>query len=178
MFHMKSRKGITPVIAIVLLLMVTVGAVGVVYTQFQSLLGDPGAATQEQQQVRDTEMTFSSVYNDGSDNLMVEVRNTGDVSWNTSDFTMQFIPGGEGTPVSLDVATNAGFTATQSEMNCFSADTDANSEVIDPEESYSCDTGFEFPGSNEALGIIVQMNGASKDWSYTCSVSSGDAYGC
>ncbi|NMI76870.1 hypothetical protein GLT92_00445 [Nanohaloarchaea archaeon] len=36
-----QRKSITPVIAIVLLLMVTVGAVGVVYSQFQSFVGDP-----------------------------------------------------------------------------------------------------------------------------------------
>lgn len=177
MFHMKSRKGITPVIAIVLLLMVTVGAVGVVYTQFQSIVGDPGAATDDQQQVRQTEMSFSSVYNDGSDNLMVEVRNTGDVSWNTSDFTMQFIPGGDGTAVSLDVATGAdGFSGAQGDMTCFSAA--SSSQVVEPSESYECDTGFDFPGATTTLGIQVAMNGASKNWEYSCTPSTSDSLGC
>ena len=56
-----KRKGITPVIAIVLLLLITVGAVGVVYTQFQSLIGNPGEQVNQQQQVRNTEMTFDSM---------------------------------------------------------------------------------------------------------------------
>lgn len=177
MFRMKSRKGITPVIAIVLLLMVTVGAVGVVYTQFQSIVGDPGAATESQQQVRQTEMSFSSVYNDGSDNLMVEVRNTGEVSWNTSDFTMQFVPGGDGTAVGIDVASGAsGFTATSGDMTCFSAD--SSSQIVEPSGTYTCDTGFEFPSATTTLGIQVEMNGADKNWDYSCTPSSSDSLGC
>lgn len=175
MFDMKNRKGITPVIAIVLLLMVTVGAVGVVYTQFQSLVGDPSDAVGDQQEVRNTEMSFSSVYNNNSGNLVVQVSNTGSVAWNTSDFTMQFIPGGDGTAVNWNVA-NQEFSGTQSDFNCFSDS--SSSEVIEPEETYSCDTGFDFPGSTDTLGIEVEMNGADKTWSYSCSPETSGSLGC
>jgi FlaG/FlaF family flagellin (archaellin) len=37
-FKVSRLKGITPVVAIVLLLLVTVGAVGIVYTQFQGIV--------------------------------------------------------------------------------------------------------------------------------------------
>jgi flagellin-like protein len=53
-----QRKGITPVIAIVLLLMVTVGAVGVVYTQFQSLVGDPTEQIDSQRRNQNTDITI------------------------------------------------------------------------------------------------------------------------
>jgi len=175
MIRMKSRKGITPVIAIVLLLMVTVGAVGVVYTQFQSLVGDPAEAVGSQEDVRNTEMSYSSVYNNNSGNLVVQVSNTGSVAWNTSEFTMQFVPGGEGTAVNWNVA-NQEFSGTQSDFNCFSAAT--SYKVIQPGDSYECDSGFEFPGSTETLGIEVTMNGAAKSWSYTCSPNTASAYGC
>jgi len=55
----EQRKGITPVIAIVLLLMVTVGAVGVVYTQFNSLVGNPSEELEEQQENRDTDIRIT-----------------------------------------------------------------------------------------------------------------------
>jgi len=171
----RNRKGITPVIAIVLLLMVTVGAVGVVYTQFQSLVGDPAEAVGSQEDVRNTEMSYSSVYNNNSGNLVVQVSNTGSVAWNTSEFTMQFVPGGEGTPVNWNVASQE-FSGNQGDFNCFSAG--SSSEVVEPEETYECDTGFEFPGSTETLGIEVTMNGAAKSWSYTCSPNTASAYGC
>jgi FlaG/FlaF family flagellin (archaellin) len=37
-FKESKLKGVTPVVAIVLLLLVTVGAVGIVYTQFQGIV--------------------------------------------------------------------------------------------------------------------------------------------
>ncbi len=175
MIRMKNRKGITPVIAIVLLLMVTVGAVGVVYTQFQSLVGDPAEAVGSQQEVRNTEMSFSSVYNNNSGDLVVQVSNTGSVAWNTSEFTMQFIPGGEGTAVNWNVAEQE-FSGSSSDFNCFS---DSSSyEVVQPEGTYECDTGFAFPGSTDTIGIQVEMNGADKSWSYTCSPATADSLGC
>ncbi len=178
MIRMKNRKGITPVIAIVLLLMVTVGAVGVVYTQFQSLVGDPAEAVGSQQEVRNTEMSFSTVYKNtdtSTDSLNVTIKNTGDVAWNTSDFTMQFIPGGTGSAVSWTVAEQQ-FSGDDTEFDCFSEA--SSSQVIQPGDSYTCDTGFDFPGSTETIGIEVAMNDADKSWSYTCSPSTSDSYGC
>lgn len=42
-----ERKGLTPVIAIVLLLFITVGAVGVVYTQFNDVIAGGQQSTQQ-----------------------------------------------------------------------------------------------------------------------------------
>jgi FlaG/FlaF family flagellin (archaellin) len=47
MRNIRSRKGLTPVIAIVLLLFITVGAVGVVYTQFSGILDQGQESTQD-----------------------------------------------------------------------------------------------------------------------------------
>ncbi len=171
----ENRKGITPVIAIVLLLMVTVGAVGVVYTQFQSLVGDPAQAVGDQQEIRNTELSYSSVYRDSSDNLKVYVKNTGSVAWNVSDFKMQFVPNARGTAVNWVVASQE-LTGTQSDFNCFY---DADSyQVIQPGQTYECDTGFEFPPSTQSVGIEIEMRGADRSWSYTCSPTTASAYGC
>jgi FlaG/FlaF family flagellin (archaellin) len=47
MVLISSRKGLTPVIAIVLLLFITVGAVGVVYTQFSGIIDQGQESTQQ-----------------------------------------------------------------------------------------------------------------------------------
>ena len=56
-----KRKGVTPVIAIVLLLTVTIGAVGILYTQVGDLL-DQGSDTQDISRVQDTEIELGTAY--------------------------------------------------------------------------------------------------------------------
>lgn len=177
MFDMKNRKGITPVIAIVLLLMVTVGAVGVVYTQFQSLVGNPDEAVGQQQDIQNTEMAYATVY-DNSGEISIQFRNTGSVTWNTSDFNMQFIPGGEGSAVSYTATTGQPefSSAGGGSLACF--EDDSPSQTIDPGDSYECDTGLSFPEATQTLGIVVSMNAAEKSWRYSCSPETGSAVGC
>lgn len=173
---MKIRKGITPVIAIVLLLMITVGVVGLVYTQVQNLIGNPGEQVDQQQQVRQTDMSFSSVYDD-SGSVYVTVRNTGDVTWNTSQFEMQFIPGGDGTAVGYAAATGGSSSfSSAGTQSCFNAD--SSPTQVDPSGSYTCDTGVEFPGATQTLGLEVEMVNADKTWSYSCSPDTSSAIGC
>ena len=62
----KQRKGITPVIAIVLLLLVTVGAVGVVYTQFQNI-ADQGN-TEFNTDARQTEISLQGISQNSDNN--------------------------------------------------------------------------------------------------------------
>jgi hypothetical protein len=156
--------------------MVTVGAVGVVYTQFQSLVGNPSEAVGSQQEIRNTNMKFTSVYNNDSGNLVAQVSNTGSVAWNSSQFTMRFIPGGEGRSVTWNVA-NERFSGSSGDFSCFS---DGDSyEVVQPGDTYVCDTGFDFPSSTETIGLEIEMNGASKMMdSHTCSPQTEDALGC
>lgn len=171
-----TRKGITPVIAIVLLLLITVGAVGVVYTQFQSLVGNPDEQLSQQQQVRNTEMTFSSVYSDSSE-LAITVRNTGSVTWNTSQFALGFVPQGSSSPVIESVLESSVSSFSHANSNeCFSADT--GTQIVEPDGTYTCTTGISFPGATKQIGLVVSMNGADKDWSYTCSVQTSNSISC
>jgi flagellin-like protein len=173
---MKTRKGITPVIAIVLLLMITVGVVGLVYTQVQNIMGNPGDELDQQQRVRDTDMSFSSVYDEGG-SVQVTVRNTGDVTWNTSAFEMQFVPGGEGSAVSYSAATGSSTQFSSSgSASCFVDDD--STEVVDPDETYTCNTGISFPSATQTLGIEVEMRSAEKTWSYSCSPETSSSIGC
>lgn len=109
----KSRKGITPVIAIVLLLLITVGAVGVVYTQFQGLVEGDDAQEQleSQQQIQQASYSIAAVevINDdtaaGEGEIDITIQNTGDTALNFDNtaYTVNWAP--EGTnPVSVDVA--------------------------------------------------------------------------
>lgn len=97
-FMMKSRKGITPVIAIVLLLLITVGAVGVVYTQFSELTSGNDAVDeqQRQQQIQQASFRIIAVETPSDTEFNVTISNTGD---NTINFdrlaTLKYGPDGE-----------------------------------------------------------------------------------
>ena len=175
-----KRKGITPVIAIVLLLLITVGAVGVVYTQFQSLVGNPGEQVNQQQQVRNTEMSFDSLYkaSSGANNYInVTFVNTGSETWNTSDFRMSYVPEGTGSAVSGQALATTPFTYDSAEDNCFNDDT--SSQIVDPGSDYTCNTGVQWPGATTAIGIQVSMSGADKNWGpVTCDPQTSSAVGC
>jgi len=178
---MAKRKGITPVIAIVLLLLITVGAVGVVYSQFQSLVGNPGERVNEQQQIRNTGMTFQSMYkaNNGTGTyyINVTVSNTNSVAWNTSDFRMSYIPEGTGSDVSGLALETTPFTYNEDEDKCF--DQDPNSKVIDPGETYTCMTGVQWPGPTQNIAILIEMSTADKQFGpQTCRPQTSSAVGC
>ncbi|WEL23237.1 archaellin/type IV pilin N-terminal domain-containing protein [Candidatus Nanohalovita haloferacivicina] len=176
-----KRKGITPVIAIVLLLLITVGAVGVVYTQFQSLLGNPGEQVDQQQQVRQTEIRFDSAYKaqDASGEYYVNltVTNVGAVAWNTSDFTLSYVPEGTGSAVSGQALQATKFSYNETSDNCFSEDN--SSQLVDPENGYTCNTGVKWPSATTTIGFSISMNSASKSWGvYTCTPSTTSSVGC
>ena len=178
---MTKRKGITPVIAIVLLLLITVGAVGVVYTQFQSLVGNPGERVNEQQQVRNTGMTFRSMYkaDDGTGTyyINVTVSNTNSVAWNTSNFRMSYIPEGTGSDVSGQALASTPFTYDEAADECF--DEDPQPEVIDPGEVYTCMTGVQWPSPTQNIAILIEMSTADKQFGpETCRPQTSSAVGC
>lgn len=166
------RKGITPVIAIVLLILITLGAVGVVWTQFQSVLNF-GEQANSQQQAMKTDWTFESVYKDGG-NINMTVRNpTDDLSYNTSQFTLKYRPVGNPSPVSLSTLSSAGFTTGKSD--CFEA---GSSQLVDPHSKYTCDTGVSWPSVGKDLYLVIQMKDADKSWEYKCTVQTSGAISC
>ena len=160
----EQRKGITPVIAIVLLLMVTVGAVGVVYTQFNSLVGNPSEELEEQQRNQDTNIRITQMHTNAtlSDNLPstydaanygtinLTISNTGSISRNTTSFSL--------------VATGAE-AGSVADGDCFLP---SNSEILDPGETYECDTGVVYPDVTDNVQIEVLLQGSSRTWTDTC----------
>jgi flagellin-like protein len=178
-----KRKGITPVIAIVLLLLITVGAVGVVYTQFQSLVGNPSEELDQQQKVQNTDLTFSSVYKDegdtysGSDTVNITLRNTGDVAVNmTEQFELSYSP--EGSSGYLGLTAYPDSVSGISEPLCFNYGAMEGDELVEPGDSYTCNTGVLWPGATNSVGFEVSFKSASKSWSYTCSPSTSSALAC
>lgn len=160
-----TRKGITPVIAIVLLLMVTVGAVGVVYTQFQSLVGDPTDQIDQQQQNQNTNIRILRGSTNGTLNYpggdhnasnygvtYLEIQNTGSVARNTSDFRMS-------TGSAEHVIGEHGDACTMS---------GDNSSVFNPDETIKCKTGVLFPRATNEVEFTIQLEGSGKSWNHIC----------
>lgn len=176
-----KRKGITPVIAIVLLLLITVGAVGVVYTQFQSLVGNPSEELDKQQKVQNTELTFSSVYKDSStyssDTVNITLRNTGEVTLNmTEQFEISFSPDDSDGYLGFNAYPDSVSGAT--EPLCFNLGAKNGDELVGPGESYTCNTGVEWPGATNSVEFKVSFKSASKSWEETCSPSTSSALAC
>jgi len=154
--RLDSRKGITPVIAIVLLLMVTVGAVGVVYTQFQSLVGDPTEQIDAQQRNQNTDFRIvraqsTDTGTPSNGNIILELQNTGSVARNTTSLRM-----------TTDDPTN---TAGSNGPKCTDP---GNSSIVDPDQTINCYTGASFPSPTNGIGITLNLEGTSKSYSHIC----------
>ena len=155
-----QRKSITPVIAIVLLLMVTVGAVGVVYSQFQSFVGDPTEQINSQRRNQNTDISIiKGRSNDTSDpdsgQMILEVQNTGSVTRNTSAFRLitddpSMVPG-DGGMVDGYLSTNP-----------------KNSTLLDPEETMDFYTGIPFPGPTDGVVVTLNLKGSVKTFNINC----------
>ncbi|QKQ98472.1 hypothetical protein GKQ38_03015 [Candidatus Nanohaloarchaea archaeon] len=173
-----KRKGITPVIAIVLLLLITVGAVGVVYTQFQSLIGNPGQQVNQQQQIRNTDMNMESLYKTSGSPAYVNITlsNVGSVAWNSTEFSMSYVPQGTGSAVSGRALASTPFTFSDTAKNCFEQ---SNYKLVNPGEKYTCNTGIEWPSAANSIGISVSMDGAAKSFGpWTCDPQTSSSVGC
>ena len=178
----KSRKGITPVIAIVLLLLITVGAVGVVYTQFQSLIGNPGEQASQQQDIQNTEVSFDSLYRSDwygtNDYVNVTFSNTGSVTWNSSNFGLQYVPEGTGSGVSGEALATTNFNYESDADTCFN-DESGGGTLVDPGDSYTCSTGVQWPNPTNSIGFVVTISGADKDWGpRICNPDTSSSVGC
>lgn len=173
------RKGITPVIAVVLLILITVAAVGVVYTQFENIVGsgaDTGAVTTPAQ----TEISFESVYNNdtgsnanNADSINITIRNTGEISLNvTRDLTVSFIPDGSQSGIAFGNYPDT----VQSESDCLKPQ--GGNERIEPGDSYTCKTGIAWPSPSESAGIVISMTGADKSWTRSCAPRTSGTVSC
>lgn len=171
-----SRKGITPVIATVLLLGITVAIGLTVYTQAQGLIEDLGSDGQLQK-VQATSLKLSPVFADGGQ-LKIRVSNTGSRAINTSKFTMYFGPPNYPNPIA--------YSSLPSEWkkkdgsgdplgnNCMTG----TGTVLSQGEHTSCLTGVKFPGALETVEVEARANNFDYSAAKTCSVDTSNAKSC
>lgn len=174
-----TQKGITPVIAIVLLLLVTVGAVGVVYTQFQSLVGDgPDAGFLDAESVDMGFRTFQRNTTGSTDSVQANLINNDDTDYtfNTSDSAqgtlveLQYSVGGEERVA--DASLFDGYTTT-GDYNCDALGT------ISPSDEVSCNTGVSMPNSGESITVhLVLAESDGEITKYECEPSTSGSSTC
>ncbi|PSH00741.1 MAG: hypothetical protein BRC30_01970 [Nanohaloarchaea archaeon SW_7_46_7] len=178
--EMSTRKGITPIIATVLLLGITVAIGLTVYTQAQGLLEGAGD-TSNFDRVRATSISLSPVYSDGG--MQLQVSNKGDRAINVTDYTIYYGPPNYD-PVTWEVldAQTDNWVAGNGNK-CFTSEMKDDSDqmqnnIIEPGDRATCSTGVAFPGALESVEIKVEADDFNYDTGYTCSVDSSSAKTC
>jgi len=174
-----NSKGITPVIAIVLLLLVTVGAVGVVYQQFQGLVEDPDTDFLD-----DVEANIQVIQREGEDpgSMELRIQNSGEETLDLTDLTrLELSVSGEerlehGAAVASfeELADTEGAT-----QECFTEDADDDIKSLAPGETASCNTGIDMvdPSDETTVYMIESSSGEVVD-SYTCSPATSESSTC
>jgi FlaG/FlaF family flagellin (archaellin) len=172
-----TSKGITPVIAIVLLLLVTVGAVGVVYTQFQGLVQDPDTGFLEE-----VEIDFQTVTRNTTspDTMSIRIQNQGEEQYNLSDVArMEYsVPGEQ--RLEFDTADVLdGVSTDGSQQQCLTDTAPNDIQEFRPGTTASCNTGVEMasPGNPITIHLVDSESGEEIN-SYTCEPSTSTSATC
>lgn len=173
-----ARKGITPVIAIVLLLLVTVGAVGVVYTQFQGLVQDPDTGFLEQ-----VEINFQTVTRNGTgptSTMAIRIQNQGEQEYNLTEVArMEYSVPGEQRLEKTSAGTAFDQIDNEPTYECFTDDATPDIQGFAPGTTATCDTGITMPDPDDEVTLhIVEQESGEEIVKYTCSPSTSDSKTC
>lgn len=188
-----KRKGITPVIAVVLLLLITVAAVGLVWGLFQQVTGDQSAlnSLNDRQQARNTDFEFRSVYNDtassnGAGNITMNIANTGSRAVNlTDEVSLYVIPDGSTGQIPFNTFISQygdewmdvpnGATGNDISPYCFNG----SEGVLETGDTYTCNTMIDFPQATQSIGLVINYEAVSgTSWDYTCSPQTSSTVTC
>ena len=171
------KKGITPVIAVVLLLLITVGAVASAWGLYQEITSGSGELEQlnAQQAARNTDISFRSAYNGSGGNLNLVMRNTGGEPVNLSeDVELLFKPAGDNEFFSDTVYSGPEDPWGSS---CFSGAGEILSTSGSTQE-LNCDMNMDFPTAGQTVEFRLDYRNVDvQPWEVTCQVNSpGDTY--
>lgn len=187
-----KRKGITPVIAVVLLLLITVGAVASAWGLYQQITSNQQQVDQlnARQAASSTEISADTVYEssvpDGDTGyIMATLRNTGseavNLSMNGSDVELQVSPPGDsnyyGPALYMDEDRNLVDTnfADVEDNNCFWNE----GEVLSTDSSEDCNTTIQYPSAGQTYDFqLTYQNVDGYSWDFSCSPSSNDDIRC
>lgn len=169
-YSMKKRKGITPVIAVVLLLLITVGAVGAAFGLFQQLSDQARGQTEQlsaAQRAANTEVSFTTVYSaDGYMNATIE--NTGRRVINMTEELGMFYSDPDSSGRLTPAAFSGGNSFTAEE--CFSrSDLRDSNTGQDGEQTLqllqgevlTCNTSVPYPDAGAATELVVTFRPTS-----------------
>lgn len=202
---MKNHKGITPIIAVVLLIViafVAVGSVATLVTQFTDT--DVLDQWQDQQEVGQIDFSMGPGYADSvdmadgseEDNILhMNFRYTGPNDISTMDtegehrFGVRYAPEGE-SPVEFDTfQTIFGDVRTLNwddiegdaegcleDAGFGTGDDDIN--ALTQGDSFNCTTAIEFPGGTESIEVELYMHEHDESWSFTCDPGTSSTSTC
>lgn len=162
---MDFHKGITPVIAIVFLMAITIGAVGMFYEQLSGVMdaADPTKELKKQQRSQQSSYSIIGVRkNPSTDEIEVTIKNTGDSKFDLSKWATVKIGVNDQKPQAL--ATLGG-----TPDECYNS-----LGTLAPGDTANCPTGVPWPSANggrEKFQLLLK--GVNKD-TYLCTA--GDQY--
>lgn len=187
------KKGITPIIAIVLLILITFVAIGAV-AGLVTELTDVGIGEQflDQQDAEATELGFDAVYaqsieyeDDPEEAVAVTVRNTGSREVDLSEeIELHFGPEGE-SPVDLDNLEtifpdwylDPAEVDEYDSYDCFEEEED--SVLLAPGDTYDCEfTPARFPSGVENINLAMVNTEFDESYTHDCDPASSDDVTC
>lgn len=177
-----KRKGITPVIAVVLLLLITVGAVASAWGLYQQITSNQQQVDQlnARQAAANTEISADTVYasDESSSYVMTTLRNTGSEPVNlSSDVELRIAPGADSDYYGPDLYDRGGVNANLANSNCFSASGGDN--VLGTGNTLDCNTTVPYPDAGETYNFrLTYQNVDGYNWDFSCSPSSSDDIRC
>lgn len=179
-----KRKGITPVIAVVLLLLITVGAVASAWGLYQQITSNQQQVDQlnARQAAANTEISTQSVYQSdeaGNGFIMASLRNTGSEPVNLSrDVELLIAPGADSDYYGPGLYDRGGVNADVANSNCFS--TGGSDNVLGTGETIDdCNTTVPYPSAGETYKFrLSYRNVDGYSWDFSCSPSSATDIRC
>lgn len=179
-----KRKGITPVIAVVLLLLITVGAVASAWGLYQQITSNTDQVDQlnQRQRASNTQISVQTVYraddsylsedkvnvtlrNNGGEavNLSRDVRLLVDVNNNGEYLPPDLLPSGVGDPTTSDCFGGTGKVLTTSGDG----------------RTLTCNTQIDFPSAGDTVNFrISYQNVDGYKWDFSCNPSSSTSIRC
>lgn len=175
-----DRKGITPIIATVLLLGITVAIGLTVYTQAQGMIGNTDTSNIDK--LRDTDIDLTPVFKDG-DQMRLQVSNKGDRAINVTKFTIYYGPPNFDPVLRSVLSAQASSWVVGNGNKCFNSEmpgnsTEMDSQILSQGESAQCSTGIKFPDALEAVEVRVEADNFDYSQSTICRPESSGARSC
>ncbi len=174
---LQKRKGITPIIATVLLLGITVAIGLTVYTQAQGMIGNTDTSSIDK--VQNTDIALTPVFNQGGE-MRLQISNKGERAINLTQYTVYYgPPNWDPVPYSTITSQASDWVKDASGNDGNTCFTSAMSKsILAPGERIGCDTGVKFPGALEGVEIRVSADNFDYSTSAICRVDTANAKSC